>query len=90
MPTVARESGYRFFSYSLENREPAHIHVERDERAAKFWLAPVQLAANRGFRPHEVNHIRRMVEHNVERFREAWNEHFDESEFLRSQRKGDD
>lgn len=89
MPTVARIGEFRFFFYSLENREPAHIHVERDDSTAKFWLSPVHLASNKGFRPHEVNRIARLVEHNVESFREAWNEHFDQSEFVRRQRDSD-
>ena len=47
MPTVFRERGFRFFFYSNEGnpREPMHIHVEKDNMEAKFWLYPqVQLA----------------------------------------------
>jgi hypothetical protein len=40
MPTVARIGPYRFFFYSSENREPPHIHVEDDEKVAKYWLDP--------------------------------------------------
>jgi hypothetical protein len=54
MPTVLRVDGYRFFFYSLENNEPAHIHVERGDNAAKYWLNPVGLAMNDGFRSHEL------------------------------------
>jgi hypothetical protein len=38
--------GYRFFFYSLENREPPHIHVAQAGRYAKHWLEPVALASN--------------------------------------------
>src|ERR1043165_864320 len=38
MPTVLRVSGFRFFFYSLEGSEPAHIHVEHGDNTAKFWL----------------------------------------------------
>ncbi|HEU4849431.1 MAG TPA: DUF4160 domain-containing protein [Terrimesophilobacter sp.] len=89
MPTVARIGQFRFFFYSLENREPAHVHVERDHSTAKFWLTPVRLASNKGFRPHEVNRIIRIVQRNVETFEEAWSEHFDESEFIRRRRESD-
>jgi Domain of unknown function (DUF4160) len=41
MPTVLRSGGLRFFFYSLENDEPAHIHVERGDATAKYWLDPV-------------------------------------------------
>jgi hypothetical protein len=42
MPEVFRDRGFRFFFYSNEGspREPIHIHVERDNQEAKFWLNP--------------------------------------------------
>jgi hypothetical protein len=76
MPTVLRLSGFRFFFYSLEGTEPAHIHVEHGEKVAKFWLEPVSLVESHGFRRHELNRVRLMViEHRAE-FLEAWNAHF--------------
>ncbi len=62
MPTVMRIGPYRFHFYSRENREPAHVHVSRDDYEAKFWLQPVALAANYGFRPAELRDIRRLVD----------------------------
>jgi len=44
MPTVLRSGPYRFYFYSHEPNEPPHIHVDRDDLSAKFWLNPVQLA----------------------------------------------
>ena len=44
MPTVMTVSGFRFFFCSMEGSEPPHIHVERDQSTAKFWLDPVQVA----------------------------------------------
>jgi hypothetical protein len=38
MPTVLRISGYRFFFYSGEGSEVAHIHVEHGDGVAKIWL----------------------------------------------------
>jgi hypothetical protein len=76
MPTVLRIEGYRFFFYSLEGLEPPHIHVERGDEVAKYWLNPVSLAQSRGCRSHELNRLRAMViEHRME-FLEAWNAHF--------------
>ncbi len=76
MPTVMSVSGFRFFFYSLEGSEPAHIHVERGQSTAKFWLDPVQLARSRGLRSHELNRLRALViEHRVT-FKEAWIGHF--------------
>ncbi|MBI4007657.1 MAG: DUF4160 domain-containing protein, partial [Planctomycetes bacterium] len=47
MPTILRIKGYRFFFFSLEGREPPHIHVEHAGKYAKFWLEPVELARSR-------------------------------------------
>jgi hypothetical protein len=54
MPTIVRLRGIRFFFYSLENGEPPHVHVESGDKAAKFWLDPVELARSNGFRPQEL------------------------------------
>jgi hypothetical protein len=43
MPTVLRAGPYRFFFYAGDREEPPHVHVERDEKVAKFWLDPVRL-----------------------------------------------
>ncbi len=78
MPEVLRVRGFRFFFFSREGHEPPHIHVERAEKYAKFWLEPVQLAESRAFRSHELTELRRMVEQHRERFIAAWNEHFNQ------------
>ncbi len=44
MPTVLRKKGYRFFFFSSDRREPPHLHVEKGEGNAKFWLDPIVLA----------------------------------------------
>jgi hypothetical protein len=40
MPTILRIAGFRFFFFSNEGEEPPHVHVERAESVAKFWLQP--------------------------------------------------
>lgn len=76
MPTILIKSGYRFFFYSGDRGEPAHIHVERDDRIAKFWLSPVRLASSGGFRRNEVSTIERVVREERDSFMEAWNDFF--------------
>jgi hypothetical protein len=49
VPALLRVRGYRFFFFSMEGREPPHIHVAHAGRYAKFWLEPVTLAEVRGF-----------------------------------------
>ena len=46
MPTVLRTGPYRIYWYSHEPGESPHVHVDRDEKSAKFWLRPVVLARN--------------------------------------------
>ena len=60
VPALLRVRGYRFF-FSMEGREPPHIHVAHAERYAKYWLQPVALADVRGFRGHELTEIRQIV-----------------------------
>lgn len=51
MPTALRSGPYRFYFYSYDCNEPRHMHVDRENMSAKFWLEPdVLLAANYGFK----------------------------------------
>lgn len=43
MPTVLRIGPSRFFFYAGDGNEPPHVHVERDDGEAKFWLEPIRL-----------------------------------------------
>ena len=76
MPTVMQIGRYRFFFFSNENQEPAHIHVKASENEAKFWLEPVRLATNHGFRARELNEIERLVTQHQAQFVEVWDEYF--------------
>lgn len=76
MPTVLRSGPYRFFFYSADQHEPSHVHVERDDAEAKFWLDPVRLEGSRGFSAAELGRIERLVTENAETLRKAWDEYF--------------
>lgn len=76
MPTVLRVGKYRFFFFSEEGNEPVHIHVESDDKYAKFWLEPVELAKSIGFNARDLNEIRKIIIDNVNLFKERWYEHF--------------
>ena len=76
MPTILRWNGYRFYFFSNEGHEPAHIHVDRDENTVKFWLDPVGLARNIGFPARELNIIEEKVREERQHFIEAWNVYF--------------
>ena len=76
MPTILRVAGFRFFFFSNERQEPAHIHVEQADRYAKFWLTPVSLASNVGFRSAELSLLVRLVGEHRALFQEKWDEYF--------------
>ena len=58
--------------YMADRLEPPHIHVTRDDDAAKLWLDPLEFAFVEGFRRHECNEIRRITEAHLDDFRRAW------------------
>jgi Domain of unknown function (DUF4160) len=77
MPTVLIVEGFRFFFFvSNEGLEPPHIHVERGDGLAKFWLQPVELAVVLRLKQHEVRRARLLVETHQTLFLEKWNEYF--------------
>jgi hypothetical protein len=76
MPTVLRTGPYRFFFYAGDRDEPQHVHVERDDRIAKFWLDPLRLQSSGGFSRTELRRIERIIEENHSEIVEAWNEYF--------------
>ena len=79
MPKVFEWRGYRFYSYAHEGTplEPAHIHVRKDGKEAKFWLRPfVSLAYNRGFNGVELKRIAQHVILQRDVIESKWNGFF--------------
>ncbi len=76
MPTVLRVGPYRFFFYSEEGSEPPHVHIVAAEKRAKYWLTPVELTWNDGFRTGELNTIEEIIAANLNSLLEAWNDFF--------------
>ena len=76
MPTVLRIGPYRFFFYAGDRDEPAHIHVERDEQRAKFWLVPVRLQSSRGFSRQELHRMQQIIEEQSAQLVRSWDEYF--------------
>ncbi len=79
MPTVFRQNGFRFFFFANEGdpREPLHVHVERGDSEAKFWVKPaVALAYNDGFDARTLRHVALMVEVNAKRIERVWDGFF--------------
>lgn len=76
MPRITGIPGpYRFFFTSFDCNEPAHVHVERENKTCKFWLEPLALARSHGISARELNVIRRAIGQHRVRVLEAWHEH---------------
>ena len=70
---MLRTGPYRFYIYSHEPNEPPHVHVDRDDATAKFWLHDVSVARSAGFPASELGALRRLVVVHRASFMEAWN-----------------
>ena len=76
MPTVLRMGPYRFFFYASDRDEPPHVHVEREDDIAKFWLDPIRLQRSRGFNRADIRRIQRLINENHPQLLEAWHGYF--------------
>jgi hypothetical protein len=76
MPTVLIIGPYRFFFYSSDGNEPRHIHVEREDKVAKFWLNSVMLKSSGGYSPAEINRIHKLVVIHQKEPCDAWDQYF--------------
>jgi hypothetical protein len=76
MPTVLRNGPYRFYFWSHDLREPPHVHVDREKFSAKFWLEPVALGRNLGFRASELRTLQSLVVEHQLKLLEAWHGYF--------------
>jgi hypothetical protein len=76
MPTVFKTGPYRFFFYAGDRDEPHHIHIERDDKIAKYWPDPIRLQNSGGFNRLELRQIRSIIEKKQMSLMEAWNEYF--------------
>lgn len=79
MPKVFDWNGYRFYFYSDEGnpREPMHIHIEKADADAKFWLYPeVELAYNHGFNARVIRLLQAVVENRRSEIERVWRGHF--------------
>ncbi|MFV0541073.1 MAG: DUF4160 domain-containing protein [Aestuariibaculum sp.] len=63
------------FFYSNEHF-PVHIHVEKDNKTAKFDLNEIELVRSRGFNASELKEMRKLVIDNVEFFKNKWDKYF--------------
>ena len=73
MPVVLRVKGYKFFFYEADvANEPPHVHVSKEGNEAKFWLDPIKVAREGGFRKSNLRDIERIIEDNSEFLLSTW------------------
>lgn len=78
MPTVLRIGSYRFFFFAGDKNEKAHVHIEKDNKIAKFWLNPVRLENSGRFNRYEINYLFKVVVEYNEHLIRSWNEYFND------------
>ena len=77
MPTILLIAGWRFFFYSNENNEPIHIHVERAEAEAKFWIDIKEFEIKEAFSyrlsPRDKREVKKIIYQHLDYIIDQWN-----------------
>jgi hypothetical protein len=68
---------YRFYFFSADAAEPAHVHIRRDRATAKFWLNPVRLQEFQGFNRRELFRLYKLTLRYRDELQKQWNDYFD-------------
>jgi hypothetical protein len=75
-PTIYRETGYRYYFFSREERR-MHVHVSHPDGAAKFWREPcIELAKNTGLSTAQLTRIENSIRRHQDELINAWQTHF--------------
>lgn len=72
MPTVHRENGFRFFFYTNEGNEPAHIHIVGKGGEMKIWLNPIEVSKSYRLSPKDQKAILKITQKNLRVFLDNW------------------
>jgi hypothetical protein len=76
VPTIHREKGFSFYFYAEEGGEPPHVHVDKADGTAKFWLHPVRLAYSENLKTTELREAEKIVRIQQTKFTGKWHEFF--------------
>ncbi len=78
MPTVLFSLGWRFFFYSNEGKEPIHVHCQKAEKEAKFWLDRENYEVIEAFThrmsPADIRTVKKLIYVHFEDLEQAWDE----------------
>lgn len=77
MPTILLLNGWRFFFYADEGNEPIHIHCEKGDTKAKYWLNvesfEISEARSKGMSPADKRNVRKIIFDHFDYFVAEWN-----------------
>lgn len=76
MPKLFEWKGWIFLFYSLDCLEPPHVHVRKDRKELKIWLADLSVARNQRCTAKDISDILSVVQVHKSAFLEKWHEHF--------------
>ena len=77
MPTILFINGWRFFFYSNEGNEPIHIHVQKAEMEAKYWIFAegyeIKEAFSYNLSSKDKREVKKLIYLNLGYIIEKWN-----------------
>jgi hypothetical protein len=80
MPTILFIYGWKFFFYSNESHEPIHIHVQKGDAEAKFWLLIDEIevieAFSYNFTQANKREVKKIIYQHFDILIDAWITHF--------------
>jgi hypothetical protein len=76
MPTVFWWKGYRFFWYQADGSEPPHVHIWKDGKECKLWLADSSVAFNHGHAASDLRALIAITNEQRAQLLRVWDEHF--------------
>ena len=80
MPTILFIYGWRLFFYSNESNEPIHIHVQKGDIEAKYWLLIEEIeiieAFSYNFTPASKKVIKKIIYQHFDLIVSEWSKHF--------------
>ena len=77
VPTILMMFGWRFFFYANERNEPVHIHCQKGEAEAKYWLDIEGFGAieahSYNMSPRDKRMVRRVIFEHFDYIVTEWN-----------------
>jgi hypothetical protein len=80
MPTILFIYGWKLYFYSNESHEPIHIHVQKGDAQAKFWIIVDEIeiteAFSYNFTSANKRQVKKIIYQNFDIIVDAWFNHF--------------